>query len=269
VTMSYSDDIYIRIIETDHAPIILSVGFFTSVGYAGSMLNVTVNATDAESDAVQYLYQWYVNGEEIFGATEENYSGPFTRGDIVVCIITPYDGNLYGTPFMTVGLVISNSAPTLKQASILPLSPTTKDLLTVTPTGYADNDSQDVTASYLYQWQIYNTTQSAWVDIPGANSATLDYSLLKAGDKVRCVVTPFDGNSTGAAMTSNEVTIQEAPGVFPAAEVATISGMIFVCLFLVILLLYLLGKIGRREKKDDQQAAVPAQPTQPEPPKNQ
>jgi parallel beta-helix repeat protein len=242
----------------NHAPSITGVALSPSEAFADTTISASaVGWADAETDAAQYTYQWYINGAAIGGANGPSVNGLFTKGDIVACEMTPYDGKEYGTPVTSVGLVISNSAPTLEGASILPLSPIMSDELSVTPSGFADNDTQDTTAYYMYQWQYYNTTQGQWLDIPGANSATLDTGTLKIGDKVRCIVTPFDGTDSGSPVTSNEVIMHETPGTFPAAEIATISGLIFATLFLVVLVLYIVGKIGKKAGKKGKEEPAP------------
>jgi len=255
--LSATQSYLITVSGINHAPSITSVALSPSAANASTNISASaVGWADAESDAAQYLYQWYINGEAVGGANGQIISGLFTRGDIVACEITPYDGKEYGTPVESGGLVISNSAPSIQGASILPVSPIMKDQLTIYLSGVNDVDTQDVVVC-LYQWQVFNTTTSVWDDIAGANSDTLGLNMLKVGDKVRCIVTPFDGTDEGNSVTTNLVVLKETPGTFPAAEIATIAGLLFASLFFAVLVLYILGKIGKKDEEEGEEPAPP------------
>jgi parallel beta-helix repeat protein len=266
--LSATQSYQITVSGINHAPSITGVTLSPADAVAGTTLNATADGwSDAESDAAQYLYQWYVNGNLISGANGAEFGGMFAKGDIVTAKITPYDGKEYGTTVESEGLVIGNTAPTLESASVMPLSPIKTDDLSVFVSGSNDVDAQD-TVVFLYEWQYYNTTQNQWVFIPGANSDTLNLAsmtALKVGDKVRCVVTPFDGTDSGTPVITNEVKIQEAPGAFPAAEIATIAGLAFATLFFLVLILYIIGKIGHKAvKKSDEDETSKEEPKAPE-----
>jgi parallel beta-helix repeat protein len=246
----------ITVTGLNHAPSISSV----SITPANPVRNSTLTAapagwSDADGDSASYVYQWYVNGVPIVGGNALNISGVFAKGDIVACQVTPYDGKEYGTPVMSVGVVIGNTAPTMAGVSISPVKPKASSTLIAMPQGYADVDGD--AGSYLFQWEKFNVTSGAWEPIVGATSANLSGAFAQ-GDLVRCVATPFDGADAGDSVTSEQVTVAADPAEpFPVAILATIFGILFAALFFVVLILWMMGRI----KKKAAGAAEPESPT--------
>ncbi|MHA1700289.1 MAG: hypothetical protein ACTSWN_15710, partial [Promethearchaeota archaeon] len=72
---------------------------------------VPQNWTDGDGDPENYSYRWFVNGIEtgnIGGTLPSTY---FIKGDVVICEVTPNDGQDFGVPVNSSTLSINNSAP--------------------------------------------------------------------------------------------------------------------------------------------------------------
>jgi len=235
----------ITVLGLNHPPSISSVSIAPVSPVRGSTLNATpAGYSDAESDTAQYVYQWYVNGVPVVGGNAVNISGVFSKGDIVACQVTPYDGKEYGAPVMSTGVVIGNTVPTMQGVSISPIKPMVSGTLTAVPHGYADIDGD--MGTYLYQWEKYNATSAQWEPIVGATSSDLS-GAFSEGDRVRCIATPFDGEGNGTPVTSEPVTITADPApAFPVALLATMMGILFAAIFFIGMILWMMGRIKKK-----------------------
>ena len=167
-------------------------------------------AEDADDDALTLHYAWRVNGESIGVAANTLDGTHFDKGDEVVCSITPDDGTLEGETVDSDGIVILNTPPTIGSVS---LSPTSIDEDGTLTCSYSDADDADGDAiSVSYAWTVNGGTLS------GATSNTLDGSSFDKGDEVVCIVTPSDGEDSGAAVESNAVTVQNAAPTIAAVS---------------------------------------------------
>jgi len=87
-----SDSIRIR----NAAPEISKVAIMPEVFKPGDTLSVEVSGTDIDGDDVSISYEWIKNGEP--AGTEKKIAGTLRRGDNVSVKITPFDGEVYGSP---------------------------------------------------------------------------------------------------------------------------------------------------------------------------
>jgi len=171
-------------------------------------LVVTASGSTDPDKAITYAYTWYRNGQ--VQAAHQNQttipSSATAKGDSWRCVVTPSDGTdngLSDEDQVTVG----NTAPLLASVAIAPEFPSTHDDLTAVPAGWVDVDGD--AAGYRYQWQKPNATD-VWTNIPGANGATLAASTFAAGDRIRVVCTPDDGDNTGTPALA-DTAIVDAP----------------------------------------------------------
>ncbi|RLE39047.1 hypothetical protein DRJ17_01995 [Candidatus Woesearchaeota archaeon] len=79
------------------------------------------STADVDADNVINYYNWYVNGVPVWTTSNTHIlgTGNFSSGDLVVCQVTPYDGDDNGTS-LNGSIVISNHAPTLTAINIEP-----------------------------------------------------------------------------------------------------------------------------------------------------
>ncbi len=158
-------------------------------------------ATDEDGDSVSYSYAWTLDGGSISATGNSLTGADFDKGDAVACTITPNDGTDDGDPVTTADLTISNTAPSVGSATISPSPATVSDLLSVSMTGWSDDDGD--TESYLYQWFVNSSP------VTGETLGTFTGGFVR-GDVVEVVVTPWDGEDSGTPITSSALTIDNA-----------------------------------------------------------
>ena len=159
--------------------------------------------SDADGDAESYLYSWQVEGSEVAtGTTVDGAS--FDRGDEVVCVVTPHDGEDAGIPVSSAAVEVENTPPSIGSATLSTTSPTAADTVSVTVSGTSDLDGDPVLVSY------------AWY-VNGALVATvpaIDGAFFSRGDSIWAVVTPTDGLDVGTPVTTaTAVAVNSPPSV--------------------------------------------------------
>lgn len=188
---------------SNSAPSIDLASISPTTAYRNSTLLCSpFNFQDADGDTPVYAYAWFINEVQVPGQTSATLSATLLVNDSVACRITPGDGVASGTAQTSSPVTILNRAPTLTSAAVSPTSANTTTTLTCTPSGYADGDGD--AAVYTYKWQIDG------VDVSGQTTSTLKNAFSR-GDQVDCVVSASDGYVSTAPVTSNTVTIGNAP----------------------------------------------------------
>ncbi len=165
--------------------------------------------TDADGDTVSYSYAWTIDGGSISASSNSLTGSDFDKADTLVCTVTPNDGTDDGTPVSTDPLTISNTPPSITSAVISPTAPGVDDTLSVTVSGWSDDDGDSESLSY--QWSVNGSPVSL------ATNSTLA-GVFVQGDTVEVEVTPDDGEDSGSPITSSAVTI-----VNSAPEIASVS----------------------------------------------
>jgi hypothetical protein len=162
-------------------------------------------SSDADGDDVTYQYRWTLDGVEagVFSDTLE--SERTERGDVVVCYVTPDDGDTLGDEVVSLPVTVQNTAPSVASVMVMPADARTGDDLTCIASGMADDDADEVVLSYA--WTVNGVAA-------GDDASVLAADAHAKGDEVRCTVTPTDGTDEGDALTSDAVTVQNtAPSV--------------------------------------------------------
>jgi len=137
------------------------------------------------------LYQWKLNGANVSGATNANYTCSPADGNTISCVLTSNASCTTGNPAtsnvvtMTVDPAVPVSASIT--ASLYAVMPGTQ----VTYTATVVNGG----TAPVYQWKV-NTTNV------GTNSTTYAYTPAN-GDKISCVIT---SNSTASCLSNNPAT---------------------------------------------------------------
>lgn len=175
------------------APVVSSVTLAPTSPKAADTLTATVDATDADGDALTTTFAWYVNGTVVGGETGATLSGAFVSGDVVLVEVTANDGDDDSAVVSSSGVTVANTAPSLTGAS-LDLSVVREgDTVTCVPEGWADADGD--AEGYEYLWSTGDTT------------ASIDGTRFDKGDTLSCTVTPDDGTDLGDAVTSGSVIV--------------------------------------------------------------
>ena len=162
-------------------------------------------------DLFNFAYEWMVNGNPV--GTDPTFDlAPYDRGDVVRCVVTPYDGTDFGAPVTTKPLTILNTPPSFSgsdivityQGKVVTIA-NLSCVLTASGENYADLDN-DPEQQSRYSWYID--------DLFVKSGKTIDGSYIHKGDRVYCMVEPYDGTYYGPAVKSEEITIDNtAPEV--------------------------------------------------------
>ena len=165
---------------------------------------------DLDGDTITYGYVWYREGADS-GETSNPLAASVTaKGEVWTVEVTPNDGYGDGAT-TTASVVILNSAPRLSSVAVSPATAYTDSTLTAVPAGWSDDDGD--AADYRYQW---------WVNggaVSGATEVTLGGANFSKGDSAFVVVTPWDGEEVGSAVTSASRTITNSTPSTPVVAV--------------------------------------------------
>ena len=183
-------------------PTITGVDVDPQVGFETTVFTCLPSGwTDPDpADPPSYTYAWTVNGAaSITTATIDG--ADFDKGDDLGCTATPYDSDVTGAPITATAVTVSNSPPVVTSVSIGPASPTEGDTVTATPAGWSDDDGD--TEGYQYAWYVGGSLAST--------SPTIDGSVFDDGQDIVLELTPWDGEDSGAFVTSNTLQAVNTP----------------------------------------------------------
>jgi fibronectin type 3 domain-containing protein len=201
-------------------PTLASASITETSATTTTLLHATAGATaDADGDPVSNAYQWTKNGTDIAGATAStldlSIAGNGDRGDVIRVRITPSDGIASGTGVTSGPLTIGNTAP-VATVILGDHTPQTNDTLTATATR-SDADADTSTLSYVWRVNgvVKKTTAATSALADSLNLATAGNG--DAGDTVSVQVTPFDGTTSGTAVTDTATVLADTtPPAAPA-----------------------------------------------------
>lgn len=194
------------VVIANQAPEITRVSLRPALAYEGSVLDVVVNASDPDGDFLTYRATWSVNGTALPESEDLTLTGvAFDRDDEVTVSIVANDGVADSAPFVSEAVTILNTPPKLTSAAIVPDGSAT-DVYTDTPlkcevTGWSDDDGD--AEQLQFEWNIGSTTVGT--------EATLSPDAFSRGDRISCIVTPFDGRDTGVPVVARPITVLNSP----------------------------------------------------------
>jgi len=172
---------------------------------------------DPDGDLPNYEFRWFVDDEEVVGATGEFLTGVVLwPGKQITCEATPMDDQGKGVPVMSPIATVINHPPTVAQVSQGPIPASTFSTLTCGPFGWADEDGDE--EKYLYEWYVDENK------VDGADQPTLTGENFGSDQKVYCVVIPYDGFAQGMPVKSNSVTIGNTPPALATVVVEPAEG---------------------------------------------
>lgn len=155
-------------------------------------------------------YQWQVNGTNVNGATNANFtSTTLVDGDVVTVVITSNDPCASPTTATSnqVTMTVTSAITPSVGISANPASPIcagTAVLFTATPTNGGNNPT--------YQWQVNGANV-------GTGGATYPTSTLANGDVVTVIMTSDAGCANPTTATSNPVNMTVNPAVTPSVSI--------------------------------------------------
>ncbi len=189
--------------RTNSPPIITSVNLLPEKPTRESELNLFIQSKDSDGDSVTYQFQWIRNDEEIIGENKNALrSGFFKKGDLIRARVTPSDGKVNGTPFLSAPVMILNSPPVLKEVWIEPKVAYVTDRLKATQKSL-DPDGDFI--YFTYQWEKNGTL------LTEERGEVLERGQFKKGDTIAVHVTPDDRETLGAPRKSETLIISNSP----------------------------------------------------------
>jgi hypothetical protein len=189
----------------DNTPPVLSeVTLSPDPAYEEDTLTCSPGETiDADgTEGFDYSYGWEVSGIDI-GETGDTLDGDsFDKGDEVLCIVTPGDGDDEGDAVESNIVTIGNRIPEVTAVSLSPSTVYTDDTITASvSTDDGDGDS----VSLSYEWYVDGS-------LVGETGSTLDGVMYFDKDQdVYVVVTPDDGTESGDALSSDSIIVSNSP----------------------------------------------------------
>jgi len=100
-------------------PEVKSVPFNPQRGHRGIDISVAPVGFDADGDAIDYHYQWVINGEELVGENRQVLKGDrFKRGDAMSVKVTPFDEEGEGEVYKTRAIIIPDAPPKFTSAPL-------------------------------------------------------------------------------------------------------------------------------------------------------
>jgi hypothetical protein len=154
---------------------------------------------DADSDEDLSTVTWEVDG--FAAGTGPTLTGGFHGGQIVECMVTPFDGIDSGSS-VRASLTIGNTAPSIDAVTIAPHPAFAASTLSCNWEGFSDVD-EDSDVS-MVTWEINDVSAGTGTDLTGG---------FVDGDIVTCTVTPSDGTDVGMPVSGSIEVDNTAPSV--------------------------------------------------------
>ncbi len=184
-------------------PIITSITILPERPTKESELNLSIQSNDPDGDSITYQYQWIRNDEEIIGENKGVLkSGKFKKGDFIRVRLTPSDGKVDGTPFLSTPVRILNSPPVIQEVRIEPKVGYVTDRLKANVKG-SDLDGDFI--YYTYQWEKNGAILNE------ERGEILERGQFKKGDSIAVIVSPDDREVQGSPKKSEALIITNSP----------------------------------------------------------
>ncbi|MBW1880332.1 MAG: hypothetical protein JRJ84_18380, partial [Deltaproteobacteria bacterium] len=191
---------------SNRPPSITGASVTPTTAYTDTTLTCTPSGwLDEDGDSEGYSYAWTAGGSAVGGDTATLDGSNFSKGQSVVCTVTPTDGSNDGTPVPSTGVTILNTAPSISSVGLSPSTVYTNTVVECQPAGFSDAD-QDF-GGYLFEWTKQVGGIGAFVAV-GTNDAFLYGATdFDRNDKLVCTVTPTDLEDLGTPLSSDESTV--------------------------------------------------------------
>lgn len=189
--------------KTNSPPVITSLNMLPEKPYKGSDLSLIIQSQDPDGDPITYTYEWLRNDEEIIGQKQNTLkSGNFKKGDLIRVKVTPSDGKVSGTPFLSAPTKILNSPPVIEKVWVEPqLAYVTDRLKTHLKSFDPDGDF----IYFSYRWEKNG------VILDEERDEFLERGRLNKGDSIAVIVTPDDRETLGTPKKSEPLIISNSP----------------------------------------------------------
>lgn len=197
-----------HIFAVNSVPLLAAVSLAPAAANTDSTLVASMDASDADGDAISYNLAWYVDAVLVANGDVSELDGTFfSKGQTISVVATPTDGEGAGVAMRSMGVLIGNTAPSISGVSIAPSAAFEATVLTCAPDGWADADQDP--EGYRYAW----TRDGVQI----ADTQTLSGDAFDKGDALACTVTPYDDEDAGEPLTSAPIAIQNTLPVLASA----------------------------------------------------
>jgi len=206
--------------KTNSPPVITSVNILPEKPNRESELNLLIQSQDPDGDPITYQYQWLKNEEEIIGQNQNTLKkGNFKKGDLIQVRVTPFDGKVNGTPFLSPSVRILNSPPIVQEAWIEPKAAYVTDRLKA----YVKSSDSDGDFIYLtYQWEKNG------VVLNEERGEFLERGQFKKGDSMAVIVTPDDRETLGTPKKSGPLIISNSPPLIVSSPPTSVEKLTYI-----------------------------------------
>ncbi len=202
--------------KTNSPPVITSVIILPEKPKREKDLGVIVQGTDPDQDAVSYHYQWIQNDAEMIGENGNVLkSGTFKKGDLIRIRVTPSDGKVEGTPFLSAPVEVLNSPPLIQEVKIEPPVASAREDLKAVVQGF-DPDGDFI--YFDYKWERNGMV------LPEERKEILERTRFKKGDSIAVTVTPNDQEALGLPKKSNPVIVSNSPPLIISSPPTSTEG---------------------------------------------
>ena len=152
---------------------------------------------------------WTVNG--VVASTTPDLSDAFEAEDVVICEVTPFDGEHFGEPVSST-IYVGNAPPIIYDVAMTPNPAYDGDTLTCVP-GYTEDVDGTTFFTYDYRWSV------AGVDVPGVFTDTLPSGYFVKDQNVQCRVRANDGSDYGDFVAAPEAYILNTAPVINSVSI--------------------------------------------------
>ncbi len=206
--------------KTNSPPVIISVMILPEKPTIGSELSLSIQSKDPDGDPIAYQYHWIKNEEEIIGENHPSLKrGNFRKGDLIRVRVTPSDGKVTGTPFLSSAVKIHNAPPLIQEVWIEPKVACVTDNLKAIVKGF---DLEGDFTYYNYQWEKNGSVLS------DERKETLEKGRFKKGDSIVVTVTPDDREVLGTPKRSEPLLISNSPPQIVSSPPASVEKTIYI-----------------------------------------
>ncbi len=204
--------------KEDSPPVIDSITLLPKNPSIGSELIIFIESHDPDGDPVIYQYEWLRNDEEIIG-TGKDLSGNknIRKGDLIRVRVTPSDGKVKGTVFLSPPVRIFNSIPVIQEVRIEPRVAYVMHRLKASVTGF-DQDGDSI--NYSYEWAKNGVILSEERE----EHLELEKGKFVKGDSVTVTITPNDGDTQGPPKKSEPITVGNSPPLIISSPPVKLDG---------------------------------------------
>jgi len=182
-------------------PVIEFVRLSPSSPGPGDRVTARVEASDADGDHVEIVYQWRVNGSLVDESGASLPVGNIAKGGVIEVTAIARDGKEQGAPVRAM-VRVGNTAPLLQGVVIEPLGEITANSDVSASPRATDPDGDSI--SFNYVWKVNGRNV-------GGNSPVLLSQHFKRGDEIRITVTASDAEASSPALSSDAIRVVNAP----------------------------------------------------------